>query len=452
MGDRGGLGGERQSSVERGGTGVRHGDLINYSDGRPRVMLGFDNKTGEAILAAGVNDGLEVARARSGTIGEGLIYQRPQKTFAEWLEIARQGNSVDRSKIASELYGQSMDIVRASKIIARADLKPGESRNVVPVQHYKGERVFFSGEEYYLVGFSNKDGNELFLAKYDKDSNGVKQMRVRSEFVISNPYAMDGEPLYKKGRANKSIDIARYSHRRDQIARDFSQVERLYYQAGEKIDGSVLQHFPGTEILVVDFEKDDVLNRFYEDLMTTYHNLPKAVKNNIGLPEYIEQYVADHMAYNLAVINGCVMGKIPRMFANVNPSDNFGFKRDLDNRIRTDKVSEFMKHGDCVDKKVNVGVYITMGVAICRQQATIAAACMERAIAQGRAPGWVGVEIRANMNDNVVEGHVWMVALRDNGQEEVYDPTAYQLNKRHTMGPWGYQKGYEQHIFGVSGT
>lgn len=100
------------------------------------------------------------------------------------------------------------------------------------------------------------------------------------------------------------------------------------------------------------------------------------------------------------------------------------------------------------DTKIAVGAYLKLGFGICRQMAVIVGACMERAIREGKAPNWQGVEIRANYKGL---GHVWTHLKGKNGREIVVDPARGYIGEVDNSG-WDYQRGYENHIFGVPGT
>ena len=76
----------------------------------------------------------------------------------------------------------------------------------------------------------------------------------------------------------------------------------------------------------------------------------------------------------------------------------------------------------------------------------IAAACIERAIREGRAPTWRKVEYRGTYGG--VDPHAWAAAERLDGEVWAIDPSMGYCGPD-DKGFHEYQRGYENHIFGV---
>lgn len=208
---------------------------------------------------------------------------------------------------------------------------------------------------------------------------------------------------------------ARYTRGiKGQEARNLAEMKRPYYVAGEKIDGGVIQHYPGTEILVVDFEKDVHLKEFYESSMQRYQKLSWIEKLQISLPAFLQAEVQKSVVYNLKISDAICDGNLGLLMR-----DSVWLGK-LNPTISRRGLSEIAKVGALADRKIEVGTYLRIGAGVCRQQGVILAACMERAIASGRAPGWKGVEIRANRD--LPGGHLWAVVKDDRGNEPVFDP------------------------------
>lgn len=236
-------------------------------------------------------------------------------------------------------------------------------------------------------------------------------------------------------------DRPRYTrHYVDQPARNLTEMERPYYVAGGKIDGSVIQHYPGSEILVVDFEKDEHLRRFYDSTILKYQELSAGEKLKVSLPAFLQTAVQGSVIYNENIVNAISRGKLKWWINNPSRMDS------LNPMISRSGLKDIMNAGALSDKKVAVGTYLRIGVGVCRQQGVILAACMERAISEGKAPGWKGVEIRANQD--IILGHVWAVLKDDKDNEVVFDP-ALKYNGSAKRGGWNYRLGYEKHVFGV---
>ncbi len=230
---------------------------------------------------------------------------------------------------------------------------------------------------------------------------------------------------------------ARYSQRYDnQEARHFDKMGRHYYVAGEKIDGAVIQHYPGSEILVVDFEKGDHLREFYDSAIQKYQKLSWVNKLQMSLPVFLQAEVQQKVKDNKNISDAVCDGSLASMMNDKAWLDK------LDPAISKSGLREIAQEGALSNKKIGVGTYLRIGTGVCRQQGVILAACLERAITQGKAPGWRGVEIRANI------GHLWVVAKDKGGKVSVFDP-AQKYYGSAERGRWNYHLGYEKHVFGV---
>lgn len=238
---------------------------------------------------------------------------------------------------------------------------------------------------------------------------------------------------------NSSARYTRLIQRQE--ARNDSRFEHPFYVAGETIDGAVIQHNPGSEVMVVDFEKDKILKKFYDDVISDYSGIQNP--NKPPLPEYIQRRVEGVVVYNMEISDAFTDGTLQTLVSNPD------WMSKLDSRIDKDALVKVSKWGTMENVKVDVGTYIKLRAGVCRQQGVIVAACMERAIKEGKAPGWKGVEIRANMDISL--GHLWVVCLDNKGKEHVFDP-AEHYHGVSDGGKWNYELGYEKHVFGKPNT
>lgn len=228
---------------------------------------------------------------------------------------------------------------------------------------------------------------------------------------------------------------------RGQEARRGDLFKRPFYIAGETIDGAVIQHLPGSEVMVVDFEKDKVLKKFYDSVISDYSGIQDP--NKPSLPEYVQKRVEGVVVYNMEISDAFTDGTLQTLVSNP------VWMSKLDSRIDKDTLIEISKWGTLENIKVDVGTYIKLRAGVCRQQGVIVAACMERAIRENRALGWKGVEIRGNFD--IPGGHLWAVCLDDKGKEHVFDP-ANHYHGGPDGGNWNYRLGYENHTFGKPGS
>ncbi len=234
---------------------------------------------------------------------------------------------------------------------------------------------------------------------------------------------------------------ARYTQRIDfhQAAREKAQYGREFYVAGKRIDGSVIQHCPGTEAMVVDFENDKALNFLYEQIIQGFKGR-QPDQSAQSLPEFAQQFIENRIAYNRDISDSLVAGNLDQLIATP------GWVERLDPRINRGVLAILPKHGKLADEKIEVGVYSSLRAGVCRQMGVILGACMERAISKVELPGYKRVEIRANMD--IPGGHLWIVMQDNQGREIVYDP-AQHYHGEQDRGQWNYKKGYENHVFGV---
>ena len=236
--------------------------------------------------------------------------------------------------------------------------------------------------------------------------------------------------------------LARYTQfSQRQEARVDPLFERPFYIAGERIDGSIIQHCPGSEVMVVDFEKDKVLKKFYDEVLRDFSLVQSDIKTT--LPEYIQKRVEGVVVYNMEISDAFTDGTLQNLVSNPD------WMSKLDSRIDKETLIKIAKWGLMENVKVDLGTYIKLRAGVCRQQGVLVAACMERAIREGKAPGWKGVEIRANMD--IALGHLWAVCLDDKDREHVFDP-AQHYGGGPDGGNWNYKLGYENHVFGKPGT
>lgn len=219
--------------------------------------------------------------------------------------------------------------------------------------------------------------------------------------------------------------------------------DRPFYTAGEKIDGSIIQHCPGTEIMQVDFSKDKALRDFYVQAIGSYESEGFLKKKITSLPQYIQQRVERKVFWSAKIVDALQDETVDIDNVLLNSDE---LKK---NGIDVDKLIKVAKWGPHKNTKIGIGTYLQIGAGVCRQQGVIVAACMERAIKEGRAPGWKGAEIRANLD--TPGGHLWAVCLDDKGKEHIFDP-AQHYQGRPDGGNWNYELGYEKHVFGIPDT
>ena len=94
-------------------------------------------------------------------------------------------------------------------------------------------------------------------------------------------------PLTTQHPAPPRQESPRYTQRYDnQPARNRQEYIREFYTAGERLDGSVIQHCPGSEAMVIDFEKDRDLRDFY-DLCVSEYDQAKADNAELQFPSFI---------------------------------------------------------------------------------------------------------------------------------------------------------------------
>ena len=242
--------------------------------------------------------------------------------------------------------------------------------------------------------------------------------------------------------ASSQDNLVRYTRQiQAQLARSESAMKRPFYRAGGQLDGSVIQHYPGTEILVVDFTQDEALKEFYDQELAWYERQPVGYKNTVPLPKYLYHRVKSVVSYEEQFDLGLLTGETQKKLG-----DDLKFFACYALKMPVERLIAIQKLPPLQNEKIYLGTYLKLGIGVCRQQATIVAACMERAISEGRAPGWLGVELRANKIKSFW-GHAWAANMRSDHRTFVSDPARHYYGEE-AGGTWNYGLGYESHVFG----
>ncbi len=233
----------------------------------------------------------------------------------------------------------------------------------------------------------------------------------------------------------------------EQPARNVKEMQRRFYRAGEQINGSVIQHHPGSEIIVVDFEDDANLLSLYNEVMGQFSKDQARKQVHFPLPVYFYNKVREQMLYDREFVEGLVDGKTQNRLRNYP-----GYATQFPKLASSEFTEKSKTLAPLNGEKIQLGAYLEMGVGICRQQAAVIAACMEKAIRENRAPGWKGgAELRANQNSR--GGHTWVFLQRNTGEPYVVDPAQGFLGNPDVPGPhWDYNAGYKHHRFGFPGS
>jgi len=240
----------------------------------------------------------------------------------------------------------------------------------------------------------------------------------------------------------------RYTVRyQDQEARKTEVMGRPFYRAGEKIDGSVIQHCPGGEIMVTDFGKDTFLRDFYEQTLADFKKA-QAEGKGYSLPLYFYQAIQARETPDKPIVDGLITGEVQDTLKK-----KTGLYQRMLQRSNNQILEQTAQLPPLKNEKFSVGNYLALGYGVCRQQAVTLGACMERAINEGQTTDWVkGAEIRANLA-NPTDGHAWVALLNKNGVTYIYDPAQnYPGPEDLATSHWPYRKGYENHKFGEPGT
>ncbi len=334
-------------------------------------------------------------------------------------------------------WGKVIDQKEASMVLAKVRRTTGKYVEESPLGHCVGEMGKHKGNGYRYLGAIQ--GTDLIRIARINPQNGryewldVRKHDFRSDYLSSNH---DPRDVVQGSERNRYTVLTQ-----NQLAREFDKMGRPFYVAGDRIEGSVIQH-GDEEILVVDFEKDKdmVLLKFYEDVMSEYQSSFRKE----SLPNFIQKKILERVSYDLAIDNMLLDG-------NLDTSYRMGVAGKLNNfgdRLNYGEIAAYAARvGPLRNKKTYLGNYLNMGFGVCRHQAAILGACMERAIESGRAPGWKGVELRANFVTGK-EGHMWVVCQDESGREIICDPARNYYGMDEQRG-WKYDMGYENHEFGV---
>lgn len=429
------------------------GREVSWGLDQKGIALGQD-KNGAWIVMRWRDQGVEAFAVDGSNLCE--VESRYKNSLSEWLALSPNGYIVDRSSIPADVWSKSLTLAEATEVMLKAKCIHDRLMPDPPITRYKGEKVFWGDDEYYVI-VTNPEQKEVVLGRVRSDNGLAEVVRRPMNEVVGY-----GHPIGKFRSQNKigqaaqapvivpsqGGDVAaRYTRAFDvQKARDMQMMDGMgFYEAGRRIDGSVIQHCPGSEILVVDFERDPLLLSLYDEIMVKYEASNRLIRG--GLPAFIQREIQSRFAYNVEVVDALAEGRLAELLNDPNFTRRIGAGRNKN--IHMDQIREAAKLGAMQDKKLPVGIYIGMGVMVCNQMGVIEAGMMERAIDQGRAKEYVGVEIRANMDKP--GGHLWAVLLNQNGKEEIYDP-AMRYHGKAEWGRWNYKKGYENHIFGKPGT
>jgi hypothetical protein len=215
----------------------------------------------------------------------------------------------------------------------------------------------------------------------------------------------------------------------EQEARKVEVMNRPFYVAGGEINRSVIQQWPNSEIMVVDFDKDRQLRKFYDE---TLLDLKSRGWGSEWLPKLLMERISGGLNYDLNLVNGLIDGE-----ARSNAGNN--------KRVSGEAKELIEKCPNLANEKIYVGEYLKMEIGVCRQMGLMAAACMERAIKEGRAPVWKAVEYRGLYGG--ADPHAWAVVERMDGLVVVIDPATGYCGPE-TKGFYPYSAGYENHTFG----
>ena len=219
----------------------------------------------------------------------------------------------------------------------------------------------------------------------------------------------------------------------DQPARKTELMDRPFYIAGSELNGAVIQQCPGSEIMVVDFDKDRHLKSFYQDTLV---ELKRRGWGTIMMPNLVNDMVVAKVRYDLDFVNALTDGRAAELDAN---------KLGVD-RSRIDALRALPP---LANTKFYVGEYLNLGIGVCRQMGVIAAATMERAIKSGDCPAWKNVEYRGLYG--AVDPHAWAVVQGHSNQEVIIDP-ANNFCGNARNGKYDYSGGYAGHVFGKPNT
>ena len=314
-------------------------------------------------------------------------------------------------------------------------LKVPRAMNRLPKPRYfSGSTVTYQGQTY--IHFYKLPDDRGLLDKYDKNTRKIEWKGVDYQNIIpagQSEIQQVGTPDDNLVRYTRQIQA--------QLARSESAMERPFYRAGGRLDGSVIQHYPGSEILVVDFAQDEALKEFYERELMYYEKQSAEYKDALPLPKYLYERVKQVVYYDDKFDVGLLTGETQkRLGADLKHFAYYALKMPVERLMAVQKLPPLQ------NEKVYLGTYLKLGIGVCRQQATVVAACMERAISEGRAPGWLGVELRANKIKSL-QGHAWAASLRSDRHIIVSDP-ARRYYGEEAGGTWNYGLGYETHAFG----
>ena len=134
----------------------------------------------------------------------------------------------------------------------------------------------------------------------------------------------------------------RYTRLLAQEARNWNEMGRQFYVAGGEVDGSVIQQCPGSEIMVVDFEKDELLRHFYDDTMKVFD---ESKADSQWLPGYFKDRIRHALEPDVDFVEGLI--------------DGITQEKDRRNFVR--------KCPPLKNEKIYVGEYLRMGKGVCRQ-------------------------------------------------------------------------------------
>lgn len=440
------------------------GRVVRWGEGYSGVGLG-KNRQGDLVVM-GIESGKIKARYVKEADAERLLAPEVRKSLSEWLMESVDKNGVDRSSIPEGWWHMNLSIREASRVLAEARMQPGFEHHDPPISRYVGERVVSWGKEYRVVGIDKKNG-KLLLGRAVKDGARVeyaivKEAKVKGADALAYKERWKSERRHWGKTARKAGDPhlkhqeqprvykERYtSVYHNQEARNKQKMGREFYTAGKRIEGSVIQHAPESEIMVVDFEKDEALRGLYDNIMARYESIPEWQRARIELPIFIQEEIMRRFTYNNDVIEAITDGSLAKKLNDPKFMSGLGLAQHPN--ININVLRQLAGMGKMSDKKIYLGWYANAGVMVCRQMGAAAAAVLERAIRQGRAGDWIGSEIRANKDEDKRSGHLWAVALHSSGREVVFDP-AMRYYGYDVHGYWKYRLGYHNHQFGRPGT